>query len=130
MDIAYEYAKFVESVSSYVLGTDLFIGNLPDNVQNGIYIERLGGLPDMYTPMARSVLDVIVVDTQSKDAVDTLQDILTATHRMIDTQPTANSQIYSMLVIGDIESQGRDIENQAMYKFTVEIYHKDNGLIS
>jgi len=110
------------------VGTDIFIGQIPAS-QNGIYILRSGGQLNNYVPIEETVVDIYVKDTSSSSAIDTLERIKRYIHRMHSTT-VASDYIYTFLVIGDVEDVQRDLELAKIYKITLQVVHRDTGLIS
>ncbi|RLA58675.1 MAG: hypothetical protein DRR04_10390 [Gammaproteobacteria bacterium] len=129
MDIAYEIAKYIEDSFSYTLGTDLFVGTLPTGTDTGIFVIRNTGELAMYSPITKTVVDVYYKDTNSSRGMANLTAIKLFMHRMIDTD-TENAVIYSMLAISDIEDMGRDQQMAQLYKFSIDIMHRDKSVIS
>lgn len=128
MDIAYELARYLATAGFGTLGTTIFAGQIPAE-QNGVYVIRTGGSLHYYTPIQESVVDIYVKNTLAITCIDTLEDIKKHIHRM-HTTVTQNAYIYSMLVIGDVEDVGRDLEYAKLYKITVQVLNRDTALIS
>lgn len=128
MDIAYELAQYLDDANFGVIGTSIFAGQLPSD-QNGIYVIRTGGQLNGYVPMEETVLDIYCKNTKAQTCIETLEDIKRFIHRMHNTR-TANAYIYSILVIGDVEDVGRDLEYAKLYKVTISVICRDTGLIS
>lgn len=128
MDIASEFADILEAGGFGTVGTDIFVGSLPAET-NGIYIDRSGGQLDNYLPIEITDLNVYVQNTSSATAIQTIENIKRTYHRHLETG-TANSFIYTILAIGDVEDLGRDINYGKIYKLTLEIRHRSTALIS
>lgn len=128
MDIANEVATYLANAGFGTLGTDIFVGQIPAET-NGLYIIRTGGQLNNYVPIEEAVVDIYIKNTSSEDAVNTLEDIKRFIHRMHNTS-TANSYVYTFLVIGDVESVQRDLEYAKIMKITLQVVHRDTSLIS
>lgn len=128
MNIASEFADILEDNGFGTVGTDIFIGTLPDET-NGIYIDRVGGTMNNYLPLEEAVLAIYVMDTSSATAISTIESIKRTFHRHLETA-TANCVIYTILALGDIEDLDRDINFGKIYKLTLQITHRSVGLIS
>lgn len=128
MDIAYQVAQYLATAGFGVLGTSIFAGQIPAE-QNGVYVSRLGGLPNNYVPIEEAVLDIYVKDTSAEDAITKLENIKRYIHRMHSTE-TASVYIYTFLVIGDVEDVQRDLEYAKIFKITVQVMHRAKNLIS
>lgn len=128
MDIANEFANYLQNAGFGTIGTDIFVGQIP-SAQNGIYVVRNGGLLHNYIPIEETVVDVYIKDTSSLTSVQTIESIKRFVHRMHNTL-TGNTYIYSMLVLGDVEDLDRDLEYANVYKISVQLKHRYNGAIS
>lgn len=128
MDISYQVAQYLATAGFGTLGTSIFVGQLPAE-QNGVYVSRLGGLPNKYIPIEETVLDIYVKDTSASDAITKLENIKRYIHRMHTTE-TASAYFYTFLVIGDVEDVQRDMEYTKVFKITLQVMHRDKSLIS
>jgi hypothetical protein len=128
MDIAYEVGKYLADGGFGTLGTDIFIDQIPSD-KNGIYVSIIGGSMNKYLPIEEAALDIYVKDSSATDAVTTLSSINKRIHRMHNTI-TANSYIYSILAIGNIESLDRDLEYTKLFKITYSVKFRYTSLIS
>lgn len=128
MDIAYEMAQYLDDAGFGTLGTDIFVGQIPAE-QDGIYIVRASGALNTYVPIESTLLDIYIKDTSASTAITNLESIKRYVHRMYDTQ-TANSNIYSILVLGDVDDVSRDLEYNKVFKISVQVMCRDNNLIS
>jgi uncharacterized protein related to proFAR isomerase len=128
MDIAYEVAQYLDNANFGTLGTDIFVEQIPDNI-NGIWVVRASGTPQKYIPIENTIVDVYVKDTNSSDAIALIENVKRYIHRMHNTT-TTNGYIYSMIVIGDVEAIQRDLEYAKIYKITVMILNRASNLIS
>ncbi len=129
MDIGYELARLIAANFSYTIGTDMFVGTMPTGTDNGIFILRSGGTPHKYLPTNKTVMDVYFKDTSAQNAITSIEALKNWMHRMHTTE-TSEAYIYSILVLSDIEDMGRTLESEQLYKFTVEVCHRDLDLIS
>jgi hypothetical protein len=127
-DVAYEIAKYIANAGYGTLGTDVFAGQIPSD-QNGIYVIRAGGSLNNYNSIANTVVDVYIKNTQASTCITTLEGIKAYIHRMYDTN-IDNTHIYSILVIGDVTDVQRDQEYAKVFKITVQVIHRDTGIIS
>ena len=128
IDIAYEIAEYIQDNFSYVLETDLYVGQIPDTT-SGIMVKRNGGTLNNYIPVEQTVTDIYARYTSASEAITKLEALKRFMHRMIDTE-TTNTVIYSMIVLGDIEEVSRDLQGYKIYKFSLLVTHRDNNLIS
>lgn len=128
MDIAYEVARYLQTAGFGTLLTDIFVGQAEDN-KNCVWVERIGGTPNNYVPIDEAVVNIFVKNTDGSEAVVKLDAIKRHIHRMHNTV-TANSYIYSFLVLGDIEDVQRDLEYAKIFKLTVQVVHRATAVIS
>ena len=127
-DVAYEIAKYIANAGDGTLGKDVFASQIPSD-QNGIYVIRAGGSLNNYNSIANTVVDVYIKNTQASTCITTLEGIKAYIHRMYDTN-IDNTHIYSILVIGDVTDVQRDQEYAKVFKITVQVIHRDTGIIS
>lgn len=128
MDIGYKLAEYLDNAGFGTLNTDIFVGQLPENT-NGIWVERIGGAMSNYTPVEESALNIYASNTSASAAIQTLENIKRHIHRMHSTD-SSQVQIYTMLVIGDVEEVSRDLEYNKIYKLTVQLVYRATSLIS
>lgn len=128
MNIAYELATYLDSAGFGVLGTDIFVDQVPEG-QNGMFVTTIGGEFNNYLPVNESVVDIYVKNTSASDAVTLITNVRDYIHRMHSTT-TNNAYIYSILVMSDVEAVDRDLEYAKIYKLTVRILLRNNNLIS
>lgn len=128
MDIAKEVANYLAGGNLGVVGTSIFIGQIPASI-NGIYVTRLTGQLENYTPVETAVINIYVKDSSSEDAVNKIEAVKHYIHRMHNTT-TSNSYIYSILAIGDVETVERESEYAKIYKLTFEVKHRYLSVIS
>lgn len=127
-DILSEFADILETQGLGTVGTNIFIGQLPAET-NGIYLERIGGSMNMYLPIEETIVNLYVQNTSSQSAINTIETIKRTFHRHLETG-TDNSFIYTILVIGDVDDLGRDLDYGKIYKVTLQIQHRSKTLIS
>lgn len=128
VDVSRNLAAYLDSAGFGTLGTDIFVGQLPENT-NGIWVERIGGQPMLYTPIEESVCNIYASNTSAMAAIEVLENIKRYIHRMHSTEMNTSS-VYTMLVISDVEEVSRDLEYNKIYKLTVQLVYRDTGLIS
>lgn len=127
-DIAYELAQYLDDADFGTLGTDIYVGQMPP-ATNGIFVQRIGGQLNNYVPIEESAVNVYAINTSSSSAITSLESIKRFIHRMHSTN-TANTKVYTFLVIGDIEDLSRDENSEKVYKLTIQAVYKDAGIIS
>jgi hypothetical protein len=128
MDIAYELAQYLDTANFGTIGTDIFVGHMPADT-DGIYILRTGGTLNNYLPVEETVLDIYYVHTSAQTAVGALENIKRYIHRMHTTY-TSDAFIFTMLALGDVEDVARDVEYKKIFKLTIQVVHRDTGVIS
>ncbi len=127
-EIGLALANYLDASGFGTLGTDIFVSQIPDGV-NGIWLERIGGLQNNYTPMQEAVVNIYAKNTSAADAVALLENIKNHIHRMHTTE-SGDNFIYTMLVLGNVEDVSRDLEYAKIVKLSVQLVYKNNGIIS
>lgn len=128
MDVAKTVATYLANAGFGTLGTDIFIGQIPDTKQ-GFFVVRTGGQMNNYVPIEESVVDIYYKGQFSETAIQELEAVKRYIHRMHNTE-LGQDYIYSFLVIGDVEDVQRDLQYEKIYKITVQVTHRDKTLIS
>lgn len=127
-DILEEFADMIAAAGFGIVGTNIFIGQLPAET-NGIYLVRLAGSLNNYLPMEETVVDVYTQNISSQTAIQTMESLKRTFHRHLETQ-VGNHKIYTILALSDVEDLGRDADYGKMYKVTFQINHRPLALIS
>lgn len=127
-DIANDVAQYLDDNGFGTLGTDIYVGYIPDN-KSCIAVMRSGGLPHRYTPIVETVVDIYVKNTSASEAISTLENIKAFIHRMHNTTMTGTFA-YSILALGDVEDVQRDPEYSKIFKITVQLINRDTSIIS
>lgn len=128
MDIAKTVADYLQKNNFGTVGTDIFVGYLPED-KNGIYVDRIGGTLNNYVPIEEAAVNIYVKDTKAQTAITTLENIKRFVHRMHNTTQ-GNAYMYTLLVIGDIEDVARDLEYGKVYKLTLQVVFRNTAIIS
>jgi hypothetical protein len=128
MDIANFVANYLADANFGTVGTDIFVGQIPNDI-NGIYVERIGGTLNNYVPIEESVVNVYAKNTSAAACILTLEKLKRHIHRMHSTDDEL-TYVYTFLVLGDIEDVARDIEYAKVFKITLQVVHRDKSLIS
>ncbi len=127
-DVSYEFANYLQGANFGTVGTDIFVGQIPDNTE-GVFVVRSGGQLNNYVPIEETVLDVYVKDHSAVDAIAKIESIKRFVHRMHSTLIN-NTYVYTFLVIGDVDDVARDLEYEKIYKISVQVLHRDKNVIS
>lgn len=127
-DIAYDVALYIDNANFGTIGTDIFVGQIPDET-NGLYVMRTGGQLNNYVPIEESVVDIYCKDIHASACIDKLERIKRHIHRMHTTEVN-DSFVYTFLVIGDIEDVQRDLEYAKIFKITLQVVYRNTTLIS
>lgn len=128
IDIAERVATYLDGAGFGTIGTDIFIGQIPDET-NGLYIVNAGGQLNNYVPIEESVVDIYAKNTSATEAVTLLENIKAFIHRMHSTE-LGDAYFYSFLVIGNVVDVARDLEYAKIYKLTLQVISRDTGIIS
>lgn len=128
MDISYQLANYLSTQGFGSVGTDIFLGQIPTDGQ-GIFIVRSGGSANNYLPIEEAVLDIYTKYTSSQEAITQLEAVKRTLHRK-NNFTNGSAYVYTVLVTGDITDVLRDDRYDKIYKITVQVTHRDTGLIS
>jgi hypothetical protein len=128
MDIANTVATYLQNAGFGTVGSNIFIGYIPDDT-NGIWVERIGGALNNYLPIEESIVNIYIKDIKASTAIDKIEDIKRYIHRMHSVD-YATSFIYTLLVLGDVEDVARDLEYAKVFKLTVQVVYRDKAVIS
>lgn len=128
MDVAKELATYLAGAGFGTLGTDLFVGQIPENT-NGLYLVSAGGQNGRYVPVNETIIDIYAKNTTAAACITDLSAVKNFIHRMHSTG-TSLAEFYSILVLGDVEDVARDLEYAKVYKITVMVLNRDKSLIS
>lgn len=128
MDIAKELGTWLGANGFGTLGSSIFIGQIPADV-DGIYIVRSGGGLNNYIPVQATIVDIYAKNQSAENAITTLEAIKRFAHRMHNFN-TTNGYFYSVLVLGDIEDVQRMDNYAKIVKITVQVTSRDKTLIS
>lgn len=128
MDIAKEIAVILANSGFGTLGTSIFVGQIPSDT-DGIYIVHAGGVPNNYTPITTTYIDIYCKNKKASDCITQLTDVKNHLHRLHSTE-TAQAYMFSILALSDIEDVERDLEYSKIYKVTLSVMNRDKGVIS
>jgi hypothetical protein len=128
MDIAYDLADYIADNFGYTMGTDIFVGQIPDDT-TGLLVVRAGGTLNNYLPVEQSVIDIYAKYLSADTAYNMLEMIKRWLHRMHSVNRT-DDFYYSILGLNDIVEVSRDLEGYKIIKFGVLVTHRDKTLIS
>jgi len=127
-DISYDMAKHLANSGFGTLGTDIFINQIPAET-NGLMVALGGGTLNKYVPIEETILDIYAKNISSETALSTLRGLIKHLHRHHDITTSTNF-VYTVLVIGNIQPVQIDQEYAKVYKITLQVLHRDTGVIS
>lgn len=125
-----ELAEFFEDVGIGTVGTDLFIGQLPGNVENGIMLVAVPSPePDKETGIEYQDFEVWTRYKESQTGYDKLDAIFDILSRKNDfTFP--NYYIYFSQARGRINDLDRDIEGRKLFNLAFRFTYRNLDLVS
>lgn len=131
MNIVAEITDYIDTNTTNTEGTDLFIGSLPDSVDNGMMLIGTGsGEPEKNYDLFEQQIEIWTRNKNTSDGYDKLQEIFTLLHRKANIS-TTNAYIYFIQSMsGGVESIGRDLNNRALHKIIVRVIFKYDLSIS
>jgi len=130
MNIVEEILNYVDTNTTNTKGVDLYIGSLPDDVDNGIMLVGTGGgLPELYYDLYDQGIEIWSRNKNTENGFNKLKEVFTLLHRKANIS-TANAYIYFIHSTSDVESIGRDLNGRALHKIIIRIIYRDNPAIS
>jgi hypothetical protein len=113
--LATDIAEYLEDQSIGTVGTDIFVGQMPDTTSNAIAIyEYAGTPPECVGHVENPRLVVRVRNTIYANARSKARDILYALHTKADSTIESHSYLY-IRAVGSINYLGRDAENRVLF---------------
>lgn len=129
-DIAQEIMEFLEARGIGTLGTDMFIGTLPEEVTSGLYIVAAP------SPAPHQYLDTLSIDydfwyrhPKSNLAYQKLMDVYNLLHRK-ENWNTDNYHVYFSHALGQIKDNDRDREGGKLYSLSVQFIARNTNIVS
>lgn len=134
--LAKEIAQLCHNNGIGIYGTSdpsartIFTGNLPYNVNEGIYIIEAGAPPPhQYIDTEYLILDFWSRSAQTDRAYDLLDRVYNLLHRNYDYD-TANWHIYFSRALGSITDADRDVEDGKLYRLSVQFICRNLNTLS
>jgi len=125
-----EFTAWLEDQGVGTVGTNLFIGEFPKEIENAIKLLSVpSGEPDKYTGVEYQTIDVWCRYRNTADGYTKLETVFTLLHRMGPLY-LPNYQIYNCKALGKIDDFDRDLENRKLLKATFELTYRNLDLVS
>lgn len=119
MRIHEDIASLLEDEGVATLGTDMFIGEIPDDVNNAFMLETISGQdPNVYMEIRSADINFWGRHSNAPDGYDELQQVWNRLHRRANYR-TDNFHVFHSEVIGTIEDMGRDTNNRKLHKLRI-----------
>lgn len=120
-----DIAEKLEDEGIGTVGTDVFIGELPKNVENGIMlVSSLSSEQDKYVDIREAYIDIWVRNKSSEDAIAKLESIIDVLQRSANWQGDSNF-VYFGSMMSDVEDLDRDIQDRKLLRLSMRfIYRK------
>jgi len=115
MTILTDIANYINTNTSLTLGTDLFIGTLPANVDNCVGIFQSGGIePTTYLDIIKPTIQVIVRNSNYETAQQLSYEVYDALHRLY-AQAMGTTDIYTVFALQEPTDIGEDETGRAVF---------------
>lgn len=111
-------------------GTDIFIGNLPDDLADAIMIvPGSAGEQDKYIDIRTLVVDFWSRNSSYRDGYDKLMEVWDLLHQATHYSLT-DFYVFFSQALGNIEDLDRDQKGRQLQKLSVKIIYKEINPIS
>jgi hypothetical protein len=115
MTLLTDVANYINSNTSLTLGTDLFIGTLPANVESCVGIFQSGGVePTTYLDIIKPTIQVIVRNTNYETAQQLSYEIYDNLHQLYN-QTMGSTEIYTIFALQEPTDIGEDETGRAVF---------------
>jgi hypothetical protein len=115
MTLLTDIANYINSNTSLTLGTDLFIGTLPANVDNCVGIFQSGGVePTTYLDIIKPTIQVLVRNTNYETAQQLSYEIYDSLHQLY-AQTMGGTEIYTVFALQEPTDIGEDETGRAVF---------------
>jgi hypothetical protein len=123
MNIVKIITDYIDTNTTNTKAVDLFIDNLPDDIDNGIMLTGIGGNPEQYYDLFEQNIEIWSRNKDSEACFTKLEEVFTLLHRKANIT-ISTAYIYFMQSMTDIESNGRDINGRVLKKIIVRVIYK------
>jgi hypothetical protein len=115
MTLLTDIANYINSNTSLTLGTDLFIGTLPANVESCVGIFQSGGVePTTYLDVIKPTIQIIVRNTNYETAQQLSYEIYDSLHQLYN-QTMGSTEIYTIFALQEPTDIGEDETGRAVF---------------
>ena len=110
-----DIAAYIDANTSLTIGTTLFIGTLPANIDNWVGIFQTGGIePTTYLDIIKPTLQVLVRNTNYETAQQLSYEVYDALHQLYG-QTMGSTEIYTVFAIQEPTDIGEDETGRAIF---------------
>jgi hypothetical protein len=128
--ISAELADLLQSWGLGTVGADIFINELPENINKGLVVTEVGGEGwHNYVDTITSVVDIQSIDTTTENAYKKLVEVLKHINRR-GNYTSGNLFIYFSNAGTAIEYLGRELDASAVYRVSVQLIYRDTTIVS
>lgn len=115
MTLLTDIANYINTNTSFTLGTDLFIGTLPANIDNCVGIFQSGGVePTTYLDVIKPTIQVLVRNTNYETAQQLAYEIYDSLHQLYN-QTMGSTEIYTVFALQEPTDIGEDETGRAVF---------------
>lgn len=126
MTITQELANWLQNEAYGTIGEDIFVENLPAEVDYAITVSRgIAGRQDTYVPILRQVIDVYARDYSSLDVEALLTDIFNKLHARNEYTLTTGGVSVMQSEVQQPQFMGKDESSRFMYKTQILFFTRN-----
>ncbi|WP_438979902.1 hypothetical protein [Polynucleobacter sp.] len=126
-----ELANHIESLdSTYQVGDNLFIGELPQGIENAtMLVSTSSEQPDMYTGIEYQSFDIWSRYDKVAEGYQAVNDLFIMFNRKGDFY-LPNYEVYFCHALGRIDDFDRDIEGRKMFRLPMKLIYRQLIFVS
>lgn len=129
-DIAQEILEYLQAAGIGTIGSDMFIGTLPEETTTGLFVmQSPSPMPHLYLDTFQIVLDFWYRHPKSNLGYEKLMQIYNILHRK-ENWTTDNYYIYFSFALGQIKDNDRDREGGKLYSLSVQFIARNANIVS
>jgi len=124
--ISNDIGQLLEDNGYGTQGSDLFIGDIPWDVDNGINILEIAG-PEQrkFYRLYEADIEITVRNNSTQTALEKITDIMDFLHLKGNFQATS-SYVYFIHALSNREDVGRDENKRKLYKVTFRVIYRED----
>lgn len=126
-----ELADFLEDEGLGTKGTDLFVGELPAEIESAIMILAASSdAPDMYLDTQYQTVEIWSRNRDAGSGYQKLEDAFTLLHRRANWDDLPNYHVYFSHALGNVDDLDRDVEGRDLFRLRVRFIYRNINNVS